>query len=35
MATHSVFLRGEFLGLRSLTGYNPWDLKEWDMTEVT
>ena len=29
----SVFLPGEFHGQRSLAGYNPWDLKELDMTE--
>ena len=28
-----VFLPGEFHGQRSLAGYNPWDLKELDMTE--
>ena len=26
-------LPGEFLGQRSQVGYNPWDCKEWDMTE--
>ena len=29
----SVFLPEEFSGQRSLAGYNPWDLKELDMTE--
>ena len=28
-----VFLLGEFRGQRSLAGYSPWDLKEWDTTE--
>ena len=28
-----VFLPGEFLGQRGLTGYSPWDHKELDMTE--
>ena len=28
-----VFLSGESHGQRSLAGYNPWDLKELDMTE--
>ena len=28
-----VFLPGESHGQRSLAGYNPWDRKEWDMTE--
>ena len=28
-----VFLSGEFYGLRSLVGYNPWSRKESDMTE--
>ena len=28
-----VFLPGEFHGLRSLAGYNPWGHKELDMTE--
>ena len=27
------FLPGEFHGQRSLAGYNPWGLKESDMTE--
>ena len=35
MATHSVFLPGEFYGQRTLVGYSPWDLKESDMTEMT
>ena len=26
-------LPGEFHGQRSLEGYSPWDLKEWDTTE--
>ena len=30
MATHSVFLPGEFHGQRSLVGYSPWDRKELD-----
>ena len=30
-----VFLPGEYHGQRSLEGYNPWDLKELDMTETT
>ena len=33
MATHPVFLPGEFHGHRSLMGYSPWDCKESDMTE--
>ena len=33
MATTPVFLPREFHGQRSLTGYNPWGLKELDMTE--
>ena len=33
MATHPVFLPGEFHGHRSLVGYSPWDCKESDMTE--
>ena len=28
-----VFLPGKFHWRRSLVGYNPWGLKEWDMTE--
>ena len=28
-----LFLRGEFHGQRSLTGYRPWGCKESDMTE--
>ena len=32
MATHSVFLPGEFHGQRSLVGYSPWGHKESDMT---
>ena len=33
MATHSVFLPGEFHGQRSLAGYGPWDRKEGDTTK--
>ena len=33
MATHSVFLSGEFHGQRSLEGYSPWGRRESDMTE--
>ena len=33
MTTPLVFLPGEFHGLRSLAGYNPWGRKESDMTE--
>ena len=32
MATHPVFLPGEFHGRKSLAGYSPWDHKESDMT---
>ena len=32
-ATHSSILAGKFQGHRSLEGYNPWGLKESDMTE--
>ena len=28
-----TILAGEFHGQRSLEGYSPWGLKEWDMTE--
>ena len=28
-----VLLPGESHGQRSLAGYNPWDRKQWDMTE--
>ena len=35
MATTPVFFPGEFHGHRSLAGYNPWDCKALDMTEVT
>ena len=35
MATHSVFLPGEFHGQRSLMGYSPWGCTELDMTEAT
>ena len=33
MATHSVFLPGEFHGQRSLAGYSPWHCKKSDMSE--
>ena len=33
MATHPVFLPGEFHGQRSLVGYSPWGPKELDMTK--
>ena len=33
MATHSVFLLGEFHGQRSLAGYSPWGHNESDTTE--
>ena len=33
MATHSVFLSGEFYGQGSLVGYSLWGHKESDMTE--
>ena len=33
MATHSVFLPGEFCVQRSLVGYSPWNQKELDTTE--
>ena len=33
VATHSVFLPGEFHGQRSLAAYSPWVCKESDMTE--
>ena len=32
MATHPVFLPGEFHGQRSLVDYSPWDCKESDTT---
>ena len=35
MATTPVFLPGKTRGQRSLEGYDPWDRKELDMTEVT
>ena len=36
MATHSSVLAWEkSYGQRSLVGYNPWGLKELDMTEHT
>ena len=35
MATHSVFLPGEFHGQRSLAGYSPWTQRESDITEET
>ena len=28
-----VFLPGKSHGWRSLTGYSPWDHREWDATE--
>ena len=33
MATHSIFLPGEFHGQRSLVGHSPWGRKERDTTE--
>jgi len=33
MATIPVFSPGESRGQRSLAGYSPWELKEWDRTE--
>ena len=33
MASHPVFLPGEFHGQRNLEDYSPWGLKELDMTE--
>ena len=33
MATYSVILALRVPGQRSLVGYNPWGLKEWNMTE--
>ena len=33
MSPHSSILAWESHGQRSLTGYNPWDRKELDMTE--
>ena len=33
MATHPVFLPGEFHGQRSLVGYSSWGRKESDTTE--
>ena len=33
MATHLLFLPGEFHGQRSLVGYSPWGRKESDTTE--
>ena len=33
MATHSIFLPGEFHGQRSLVGYSLWGRKESDRTE--
>ena len=33
MATHSIFLPGEFHGQGSLVGYSPWGYKELDRTE--
>ena len=31
----SVFLLGKSHGQKTLVGYSPWDLKEWDMIEAT
>ena len=33
MATHTIFLPGEFHGQRSLVGYSPWSCKESHLTE--
>ena len=33
MATHPVFLPGEFHGLRRLVGYSPWGHEESHTTE--
>ena len=33
MATHSIILALRVPGQRSLVGYNPWGLKEHNMTE--
>jgi len=33
MATHLVFLPGEFHGQKNLVPYGPWDGKESDMTQ--
>ena len=33
IATHSIFLSGEFHGQRSLVGYSPWGCKESYMKE--
>ena len=33
MATHPVFLPGEFHGQRKLVNYSPWGHKESDTTE--
>ena len=33
MATHSIFLPGEFHGQRSLVDYSPWSCKESHLTE--
>ena len=35
MATHSVFLPGEFHGERSLAGYSSWGLEGSDMIDHT
>ena len=35
IATHSIFLSGEFHGQRSLVGYSPWGCKESYMAEET
>ena len=34
MATHSIFLPGEFCGQRSLVDYSPWGRKESNRTEL-
>ena len=34
MATHPSILSGKSHGQRSLVGYNPWHLKESDLTEL-
>ena len=34
-ATHSVFLPGEFHGLRSLVSYSPWDLIKESTEQLT
>ena len=35
MAIHFNIPAGKLHGQRSLAGYSPWGLKEWDTTEVT